>query len=93
MAEILETVMLACFGFSWPINLIKNYRAGTARNMSLSFILLIFAGYMAGIAAKLISGQTNYVLIVYFLNLAIVSINILVYFRNVTLDKRTAAMQ
>ena len=61
--------------------------------MSLPFILLIISGYIAGITAKLISGQTNYVLIVYFLNLAIVSINILVYFRNVTLDRRAAALQ
>ena len=93
MSSVFESVMLVCFGLSWPLNVVKAYRARTAKGMSLPFILLIITGYIAGITAKLISGQTNYVLIVYFLNLAIVSINILVYFRNVTLDRRAAALQ
>ncbi|MBQ9106365.1 MAG: hypothetical protein IJY56_00575 [Clostridia bacterium] len=88
MGSILETVMLVCFGFSWPLNVIKAYRAKTAKGTSLPFILLIITGYIAGIAAKLISGQINYVLIAYILNLAIVSLNVIVYFRNVSLDKK-----
>ena len=88
MGSILETVMLVCFGFSWPLNVIKAYRAKTAKGTSLPFILLIIPGYIAGISAKLISGQINYVLIAYILNLAIVSLNLIVYFRNVSLDKK-----
>lgn len=88
MGSILETVMLLCFGFSWPLNVIKAYRAKTAKGTSLPFILLIITGYIAGISAKLISGQINYVLIAYVLNLAIVSLNVIVYFRNTTLDKK-----
>ena len=88
MGSILETVMLVCFGFSWPLNVIKSYRAKTAKGTSLLFILLIITGYIAGISAKLISGQINYVLIAYILNLAIVSLNVIVYFRNVSLDKK-----
>ena len=88
MGSILETVMLVCFGFSWPLNVIKAYRAKTAKGTSLPFILLIIAGYIAGISAKLITEQINYVLIAYILNLAIVSLNVVVYFRNVSLDKK-----
>ena len=88
MGSILETVMLICFGFSWPLNVIKAYKAKTAKGTSLPFILLIITGYIAGISAKLISGQINYVLIAYILNLAIVSLNVIVYFRNVSLDKK-----
>ncbi|MEE1047781.1 MAG: hypothetical protein U0M60_10195 [Clostridia bacterium] len=88
MGSILETVMLVCFGFSWPLNVMKTYRAKTAKGTSLPFILLIITGYIAGISAKLISGQINYVLIAYILNLAIVSLNLIVYFRNVSLDKK-----
>jgi len=88
MGSILETVMLVCFGFSWPLNVIKAYRAKTAKGTSLPFIFLIIAGYIAGISAKLITGQINYVLIAYILNLAIVSLNVVVYFRNVSLDKK-----
>ena len=88
MGSILETVMLVCFGFSWPLNVMKAYKAKTAKGTSISFIFLIIIGYVAGISAKLISGQINYVLIAYILNLAIVSLNLIVYFRNVSLDKK-----
>ena len=88
MGSILETVMLVCFGFSWPLNVIKAYKAKTAKGTSLPFILLIITGYIAGISAKLISGQINYVLIAYVVNLAIVSLNVIVYFRNVSLDNK-----
>lgn len=87
MSSILETAMLICFGFSWPINVIKAYKARTAKSTSLPFIILIISGYIAGITAKIISGQINYVLVVYFINLAIVSLNIVVYIRNLRLDR------
>ena len=88
ISSILETIMLVCFGFSWPMNLIKAYKTRTAKSTSLPFILLIITGYIAGICAKLASGNLNYVLIAYLLNLAIVSLNLVVYFRNVALDKK-----
>ena len=88
MEGILETAMLLCFGFSWPLNVIKAYRAKTAKGMSLPFILLIMAGYVAGISAKIVSGQINYVLAAYILNLTMVSLNAVVYFRNASLDKK-----
>ena len=86
MQSILETVMLVCFGFSWPLNVIKSYKARTAKATSLHFIILILVGYIAGITAKIVSDQINYVFVVYLINLAIVMLNILVYFRNVALD-------
>ncbi len=86
MSPLLETFMLVCFGLSWPINVMKAIKARSAKSMSLPFILLIISGYMAGISAKLLSHQFNYVLIVYFINLAIVILNLVVYFRNKHLD-------
>ena len=86
MSCIFETVMLVCFGLSWPINVIKAYKARTAKATSLPFIILILVGYIAGITAKIVSDQINYVFVVYLINLAIVMLNILVYFRNVALD-------
>ena len=50
------------------------------------FILLITLGYVAGIAAKFVSGQINWVLAVYFLNMIAIAANWIVYFRNVKLD-------
>lgn len=82
MTNFLEAAMLICFGLSWPLSLIKNIKAKTAKNMSLQFTLLIITGYIAGISAKIISHNINYVLIIYLLNLVIVSANIVVYYIN-----------
>ena len=88
MGMLFETVMLICFGLSWPINVVKAYKARTAKSTSLPFLLLIITGYLGGIAAKIVNGQINYVLIVYLINLSIVLLNLVVYIRNVSLDNR-----
>ena len=90
-AHLFEAAMLVCFGFSWPLNVIKAYKARTAKGTSLPFIILIITGYLAGISAKIINGQFNYVLVVYFINLAIVMTNVFVYIRNKALDKKVEA--
>lgn len=86
MPEFLEAIMLICFGLSWPLNVYRNIKSHTAKGMSIPFILLIIAGYVAGITAKIICQQFTYVLAVYFINLAFVSLNLLVYFHNRKLD-------
>lgn len=91
MAELLESTMLICFGLSWPMNLAKNIKAKSASNMSLQFILLIITGYVAGISAKLYNHRFNYVLVVYLLNLVVVSANVVVYFINRRYDRRAQA--
>ncbi len=88
MTEILESIMLICFGFSWPISVVKNYRAKSAKGMSVAFILFIIIGYLAGIAAKFLNHQINYVLVIYFVNLIMVSINLVLYFYNSHLDSK-----
>ncbi len=91
MAEILEATMLLCFGLSWPLNAYKSFHARTAAGTSWQFIALITAGYVAGIAAKLIAGAVSWVLVVYFVNLACLGINWAVYLRNRRLDAADAA--
>lgn len=88
VANLLESGMLICFGFSWPINVVKAYKARTAKSTSLAFIFLIITGYIAGICAKMVNHQYNYVLAVYLLNLVIVFTNVIVYFRNKALDNK-----
>lgn len=97
MVEILEVIMLVCFGFSWPINAIKAYKARTAKGKSLWFLLLIITGYIAGITSKLInesymaSFDTKwYVLFFYVLNMIMVCTDLGIYFRNRKLDKEAA---
>ena len=88
MSNILETLMLVCFGLSWPISVMKNIKSKTAKSMSLKFTLLIIAGYIAGIGAKIYTHQYNYVLAVYIFNILMVSMNVVVYFINRQYDEK-----
>lgn len=90
MAELLEAAMLVCFGLSWPLNAYKNYKARTAAGTSWQFIALITLGYVAGIAAKFVSGSITWVLAVYCINMACLGLNWAVYFRNRRLDAARA---
>ena len=38
MPEILEIIMIVCFGCSWPMNLMKSYKARTTKGKSLGFL-------------------------------------------------------
>ena len=94
MAEIFEIIMVVCFGASWPLNVIKSYRARTTKGKSLMFLLLILIGYVFGIASKLINptymasfAQKWYVLFFYVLNFVMVMLDLILYVRNYRLDK------
>ncbi len=95
MAELLEIIMIVSFGFSWPMNVMKSYRARTAKGKSLAFLCLILFGYVAGISSKFVNptymaeiGEKWYVLFFYFLNFIMVFIDFCLYFRNKGLDKK-----
>ena len=95
MAEILEVIMIVCFGTSWPFNVVRSYKARTAKGKSPVFLCLIILGYIAGIASKFMNGaymaaidEKWYVLFFYFLNLVMVSADLVLYFRNRQLDRR-----
>lgn len=94
MAEILEIAMVLCFGASWPMNVLKSWRARSTKGKSLAFLCLIFIGYIAGIASKLLNeaymaefGAKWYVLFFYVLNLLMVGTDLVLYARNYRLDK------
>ncbi len=92
VAEIFEICMLILFGFSWPFNVIKSYKARTTKGKSLLFLIMIITGYGFGIASKFINpafvfAKKWYVLIVYVINLCMVTLDLLLYVRNYRLDK------
>ena len=94
MAEILEVIMIVSFGASWPLNVIKSYKARTTKGKSLPFLCLILFGYIAGITSKLINEEYMmsistkwYVLFFYVLNFIMVGIDLCMYIRNYKLDK------
>lgn len=80
--QIFECIMLVCFGLSWPISVIKSIRSRSTKGKSVVFIIAIIVGYLSGIAGKIVGGQISYVLTLYCLNLAVVSIDLVLYFIN-----------
>ncbi|MBQ7917021.1 MAG: hypothetical protein IJ315_09605 [Firmicutes bacterium] len=94
MSELLEIIMIVSFGASWPLNVMKSYKARTTKGKSLAFLCLIFFGYIAGIASKFLNeaymasfADKWYVLFFYVLNLCMVGVDLLLYVRNKRLDK------
>lgn len=88
MSQIFETLMLVCFGCSWPISVVKSYRARTAKGKSVVFTYAIIVGYICGIMSKITGGNINYVLALYVINLIMVSVDMVLYFRNRKLDRK-----
>ena len=88
MAQVFETIMLLCFGASWPFNIAKSLRSRTAKGKSIYFEICIIAGYICGVIGKFISGQFTYVLAVYFLDILMVSIDLALTLRNRRLDRQ-----
>ena len=95
--EICEMIMIISFGASWPLNVIKSYKARTAKGKSLGFLCLILFGYVAGIISKLLNeaymmsfSSKWYVLFFYVLNFLMVGADLCLYFRNYKLEKEKA---
>lgn len=93
MSELLEITMILCFGASWPLNVIKSYKARTTKGKSLAFLYLIFFGYIAGITSKLVNPDYMmnihskwYVLFFYVLNFLMVGADLVMYYRNKRID-------
>jgi len=91
--ELLEIIMIVSFGASWPMNVMKSYKARTTKGKSLGFLCLIEFGYVAGIASKLMNdaymasfASKWYVLFFYVLNFIMVGTDLILYFRNKKLD-------
>ena len=94
MSELFEIIMILSFGASWPFNVVRSFKARTAKGKSPTFMLLIIFGYIAGIASKFLNeaymaafSEKWYVLFFYFLNLIMVAIDFCLYLRNRRLDR------
>ena len=96
MTDLIEALMILCFGLSWPISIRKSYVSRTAKGKSLFFEVFIWIGYIFGIVRKILLwnaattplGWLFYLgWFFYILNIVEITIDMLLYFRNVKLDK------
>ena len=103
-ASVMEALMVICFGLSWPLNIRKAWKARSTKGMSLPFYVLIWLGYIFAVIGKCISiyyytkvvgtaaSWTEvvkwYVMFFYCVNLVMLTVGIMVYFRNRRLESR-----
>ena len=91
LGEILEMVMIVCYGISWPLSVYKSYKARTAEGKSFVFLFAIWFGYVAGICGKIMQENITLAFYFYIVNIIVVSADIALYFRNKALDRKRAA--
>jgi len=85
--QIFEIIMLICFGMSWPISVYKSIRSKSTKGKSVVFIIAIITGYISGIIGKILNHQLSYVVVLYIINLIVVSIDLALYFVNAWHEK------
>ncbi|MCD8068318.1 MAG: hypothetical protein LUE87_05435 [Lachnospiraceae bacterium] len=95
MTDLLEALMILCFGLSWPISIRKSLVSRTAKGKSVFFEVFIWIGYVFGIARKCIlfsqaTGPLGWLFYLawffYVLNILEISVDIGLYVRNSRLD-------
>jgi hypothetical protein len=88
--SIFELVMILCFGAAWPFSIRKSIVSHSVKGKSLAFLLIVLAGYLAGILHKIFY-HLDILIVFYVINFSMVSIDTLLYLRNRRiLNKKTA---
>ena len=87
IATICETIMVICFGVSWPLSIYKSATSKSTKGKSPYFTMAIITGYVAIIIGKIvIQDFTGWLAILkfdlYIVNLIMVSCDLCLYYRN-----------
>ncbi len=84
--SVFEIIMLLCFGAAWPVSIAKSLRTRSNGGKSLVFLLIIIVGYAAGLVNKLLY-KPDFVVWLYALNTAMVSVDAALWIRNRRLER------
>lgn len=95
MVDLLEAVMIFCWGLSWPVSIHKSWVSKTAKGKSIVFEIFIWFGYVCGIVRKIIQinagGSFNWLFylafVFYCINITEVTIDMILWKRNRKLDQ------
>lgn len=98
-ASVMEMMMVLLFGISWPLNIVKAWKSKSAKGTSVLFYTFIWLGYVFALAGKFALIISNapapwyetvhwYVMFFYLVNIAMVSLGIIIYFRNKLIDSK-----
>lgn len=84
--SVFEAGMLICFGIAWPVSILRSYRSRSTKGKSPLFSFVIILGYISGTIHKLMYSR-DLVMALYLLNLIMVSIDLVLWFRNKNIEK------
>ena len=98
-ASFMEMLMVVCFGISWPLNIVKAWKARSTKGISLPFYSLILAGYLFALVGKILLIRCYapapwyetvhwYVMFFYVLNTLMVACGVAIYFRNRAIEAK-----
>jgi hypothetical protein len=76
-----ELGMLICFGAAWPTAIVRSIRSKSTKGKSAGFLFIVIVGYLLGILNKIIY-HMDFVIAFYILNLCMVSLDTIIFFRN-----------
>ncbi|MBM4102490.1 MAG: hypothetical protein FJ263_00360 [Planctomycetes bacterium] len=88
--SIFEAVMMICFGAAWPVSIYKSWTSRTCAGKSVIFLYIVAIGYAAGITHKILYSP-DWVIALYVLNGLMVIIDILLYYRNLWLNRSSVS--
>jgi len=83
---VFEILMLICFGFAWPTSIYKSLKSKSVEGKSELFLYVIIAGYIFGILHKIFN-TPDFVIFLYALNALMVSIDLILYYKNKKIAK------
>lgn len=84
--SIFEIIMLLCFGAAWPFSIAKSIKSKSTKGKSLVFLFVLMIGYMSGIIHKIVY-DFDQVVLLYMLNLSMVTFDTFLWFKNRKLEK------
>lgn len=76
--SVFETVMIVCFGLSWPVSIAKALRTKTVAGKSPVFMAIVFVGYGSGVVHKLLY-SLDWLVVLYVLNALLVLADFCLY--------------
>ena len=80
IAKILESLMLLCWGASWPFQVYKTYKTKDVKGKSILFLWLVEMGYIIGLFYKYIYHYDG-VVYLYWLNFILIAMDIALYYK------------
>ena len=90
---IFEILMLLCFAAAWPFSIYRLWTSKSTGGKSVKFSYIVMVGYIFGIINKIVTGNINYVMFFYLLDLGLVLFDTILYYRNLRYERNMAAAQ